>query len=84
MIRCMMTAAGDGSAATLYGYNFHNLSNVNTNGYKRSRLEFQDLMYQSIREPGVRNFEGGMAPAGIEVGLGVRSAGTQRVFEQGF
>ena len=84
MIRCMMTAATGMEAQQLYMDTIsHNLSNVNTNGYKRSRLEFQDLMYQSIREPGVRNFEGGMAPAGIEVGLGVRSAGTQRVFEQG-
>jgi flagellar basal-body rod protein FlgG len=40
-------------------------------------------MYQAIREPGVRNFEGGMAPSGIEVGLGVKPAGTMRVFEQG-
>lgn len=84
MIRCMMTAATGMEAQQLYMDTIsHNLSNVNTNGYKRTRLEFQDLMYQSIREPGVRNFEGGMAPAGIEVGLGVRSVATQRVFEQG-
>jgi flagellar basal-body rod protein FlgG len=61
----------------------NNLSNLHTNGFKRTRVEFQDLMYQAIREPGVRNFEGGMAPAGIEVGLGVKPAGTMRVFEQG-
>jgi flagellar basal-body rod protein FlgG len=61
----------------------HNLANVNTTGYKRSKMEFQDLMYQTLKEPGVKNLEGGMAPAGIEVGLGVKPSATQRIFEQG-
>jgi flagellar basal-body rod protein FlgG len=61
----------------------HNLSNVNTTGFKRQKAEFQDLMYQTLREPGVRNFEGSVSPAGIEVGLGVRLAATPRIFEQG-
>ena len=84
MIRSMMTAATGMEAQQLYMDTIsNNLSNVNTVGFKRSRVEFQDLLYQTIREPGVRNFEGGMAPSGLEVGLGVRPAGTQRVFEQG-
>ncbi len=61
----------------------HNLSNVNTTGFKRTKIEFQDLMYQIMREPGVRNFEGSMAPAGIQTGLGVKPAATQFIFEQG-
>jgi flagellar basal-body rod protein FlgG len=61
----------------------HNLSNVNTNSYKRQKIEFHDLMYQVLKEPGVRNEEGTMAPAGIEVGLGVKTSATQRIFEQG-
>jgi flagellar basal-body rod protein FlgG len=61
----------------------NNLSNVNTTGFKRSRMEFQDLMYQAIREPGVRNFEGAMAAAGLETGLGVIPIASQRIFEQG-
>ncbi|MCL2845774.1 MAG: flagellar basal-body rod protein FlgG [Chitinivibrionia bacterium] len=61
----------------------NNLSNVNTNAYKRQRLHFKDLMYQTLREPGVYNPEGGMAPAGIEVGMGVRVSSIQRVFAQG-
>jgi flagellar basal-body rod protein FlgG len=61
----------------------HNLSNVNTTGYKRSKIEFQDLMYQTLKEPGMKNAEGEMAPCGIEVGLGVKPAATQRIFEQG-
>jgi flagellar basal-body rod protein FlgG len=84
MIRCLMTAATGMEAQQLYMDTIsNNLSNVNTGGFKRSKIEFQDLMYQTIREPGVRNFEGSMAPAGIECGLGVRPAATQRVFEQG-
>ncbi|MFP4164778.1 MAG: flagellar basal-body rod protein FlgG [Chitinispirillaceae bacterium] len=84
MIRCMMTAATGMEAQQLYMDTVsNNLSNVNTVGFKRSKVEFQDLMYQTLREPGVRNFEGGMAPSGIEVGLGVKPAGTQRIFEQG-
>ena len=46
-------------------------------------MEFQDLMYQSLREPGTRNVEGAMAPAGIEVGLGVKPGATDRNFQQG-
>lgn len=84
MIRSMMTAATGMEAQQLYMDTIsNNLSNVNTIGFKRTKIEFQDLMYQTLREPGVRNFEGGMAPAGIEVGLGVRPAMTQRIFEQG-
>ncbi len=84
MIRSMYTAATGMEAQQLYMDTIaHNLSNVNTNGFKRQKLEFQDLMYQTLREPGIRNVEGGMAPAGIEVGLGVRPAATQRIFQQG-
>ncbi len=84
MMRSMMTAATGMEAQQLYMDTIsNNLSNINTNGFKRSKVEFQDLMYQTLREPGVRNFEGGMAPAGLEVGLGVKPAGTQRIFEQG-
>jgi flagellar basal-body rod protein FlgG len=61
----------------------HNLANVNTAGYKRSKMEFQDLMYQTLKEPGVKDSEGGMSPSGIEVGLGVKPSATQRLFDQG-
>jgi flagellar basal-body rod protein FlgG len=80
----MYTAATGMEAQQLYMDTIsNNLSNINTNGFKRSKIEFQDLMYQTLREPGVRNPEGGMAPSGIEVGLGVRSAATSQIFEQG-
>jgi flagellar basal-body rod protein FlgG len=61
----------------------NNLANVNTTGFKRSKIEFQDLMYQTLKEPGVKDSEGGMAPSGIEVGLGVKPSATQRLFDQG-
>ena len=84
MIRSMYTAATGMEAQQLYmDVISNNLSNVNTNGFKRQKIEFQDLMYQTLREPGVRNPEGAMAPSGIEVGLGVRMAASQRIFEQG-
>jgi flagellar basal-body rod protein FlgG len=80
----MYTAATGMEAQQLYMDTIsHNLSNVNTNGFKRQKLEFQDLMYQRLREPGVRNVEGSMPPSGIEVGLGVRTAAIQRIFQQG-
>ncbi len=84
MIRSMYTAATGMEAQQLYmDVISNNLSNVNTTGFKRQKMEFQDLMYQTLREPGVRNPEGTMAPSGIEVGLGVRMAASQRLFEQG-
>lgn len=83
-MRCMMTAATGMEAQQLYMDTIsNNLSNVNTSGFKRSKMEFQDLMYQALREPGVRNFEGSVAPSGIETGLGVRPAASQRIFAQG-
>ncbi len=84
MIRSMYTAATGMEAQQLYMDTIaNNLSNVNTNGFKRSKMEFQDLFYQTIRRPGVRNPEGEMAPAGIEVGLGVRPAASYKIFSQG-
>jgi flagellar basal-body rod protein FlgG len=84
MIRSMYSAATGMEAQQLYMDTIsHNLSNVNTTGYKRTKLEFQDLMYQTLKEPGMRNAEGEMAPCGIEVGLGVKPAATHRIFEQG-
>jgi flagellar basal-body rod protein FlgG len=84
MIRSLYTAATGMEAQQLYMDTIsHNLSNVNTNGFKRSKVEFQDLMYQTLKEPGVKNQEGEMAPVGIEVGLGVKPGATQKIFEQG-
>ncbi|MCK8824573.1 flagellar basal-body rod protein FlgG [Fuchsiella alkaliacetigena] len=61
----------------------NNLSNVNTSGFKKSRVNFQDLVYQTLREPGTPNNQGSQVPNGIEVGHGVRPASTQKLFAQG-
>jgi len=60
----------------------HNLANVNTTGFKKSRVEFQDLIYETMRGTGTR--QGGLSqPVGIQVGHGVRPAATQRLFSPG-
>jgi len=61
----------------------NNLSNVNTTGFKNSRVNFEDLMYQEKAQPGVENANGDQRPSGIEVGLGTRVANTQRDFSTG-
>jgi flagellar basal-body rod protein FlgG len=61
----------------------NNLANVNTAGFKRSRADFQDLLYQDVKEPGAASAEGLQIPSGIQVGLGVRTVAVQKIFEQG-
>ena len=61
----------------------NNLANINTAGFKKSRVNFEDLLYQSKREPGVPNVDNEPIPHGIQVGLGVRVSGTQLDMEQG-
>jgi flagellar basal-body rod protein FlgG len=56
---------------------------VNTAGFKKTRVDFQDLIYQTTRVPGAPAAEGVMVPTGIQVGLGVRPAATTRIFSQG-
>ncbi len=61
----------------------NNLANVNTVGFKRSRVNFEDLLYQIKREPGTPNAQNEPVPHGIQVGLGVSIAGTQQSFIPG-
>src|SRR6185295_17566174 len=61
----------------------NNISNANTAGYKRQRVEFQDLLYQNVREAGAATGPNTMAPNGLQVGTGVRVVGTSRAFEEG-
>ncbi len=61
----------------------NNLANVNTTGFKKSKLEFQELLYQTMVEPGAGTSDGAKAPAGLQVGLGVRSVANQKIFGQG-
>lgn len=61
----------------------NNLANAETTAFKRSRVNFEDLMYVTLKEPGAENAAGDIAPAGIFVGLGTRISNTQLDLEQG-
>ena len=84
MVRSLWTAASG-----MIGQQFnidtisHNLSNVNTTGYKKSRADFEDLLYQNMRIAGTPSTSISNYPTGIHVGLGVKTAATQKMFSQG-
>jgi len=61
----------------------NNLANANTTGFKRSRIDFQDLMYQTMKLPGTEAGGGGVIPTGIQLGHGVRPVAIQKIFVQG-
>ncbi len=61
----------------------NNLANVNTAGFKKSRVQFEDLFYQNIRAMGVETAGGGQVPTGLQVGMGTRPVSTQKIFTQG-
>ena len=61
----------------------NNLANVSTNGFKRSRAVFEDLLYQNMRQPGAQSSQTTQLPTGLQVGTGVKPVATARVFTQG-
>jgi flagellar basal-body rod protein FlgG len=61
----------------------NNLANVSTNGFKRSRAVFEDLLYQNIRQPGAQSSQQTQLPSGLQLGTGVRPVATERIFSQG-
>jgi len=61
----------------------NNLANVNTVGFKRDRVMFEDLFYQVERQPGAQAEDGSAAPTGVQLGNGTRMVGTQKVFTNG-
>ncbi len=61
----------------------NNLANVNTSGFKRSRAVFEDLLYQTVRQPGAQSSQQTQLPSGLQVGTGVRTVATERLFTQG-
>jgi len=61
----------------------NNLANVSTNGYKRSRAVFEDLLYQTLRQPGAQSSQQTQLPSGLQIGTGVRPVATERIFTQG-
>ena len=84
MIRSLWISASGMEAQTLnIDVISNNLANVNTNGFKRSRADFQDLLYQSLRPPGAPSSMGTQVPTGIELGQGTRPVAVQKIFTQG-
>ncbi|MBI3529251.1 MAG: flagellar basal-body rod protein FlgG [Betaproteobacteria bacterium] len=61
----------------------HNLANVSTNGFKRQRAVFEDLLYQTLRQPGAQSSQQTEVPSGMQIGTGVQPIATERVFTQG-
>ncbi len=68
---------------TRMGVISNNLANVNTTGYKRSRASFEDLMYQTVRQPGASASQNSELPSGLMLGTGVRTVSTEKMFAQG-
>lgn len=61
----------------------NNLANVSTNGFKRSRAVFEDLLYQTVRQPGVQSSQQTTVPVGLQVGTGVKPVAAARIHGQG-
>ncbi|WP_207062406.1 flagellar basal-body rod protein FlgG [Motiliproteus sp. SC1-56] len=61
----------------------NNLANANTDGFKRDRAVFEDLLYQVQRQPGAQSSNNTELPSGFQLGTGVRTVGTQKIFTQG-
>lgn len=61
----------------------NNLANISTNGFKKSRAEFEDLMYQTSKEPGQATGLNSVSPTGVQTGLGVKTGAIQKDFSHG-
>jgi len=61
----------------------NNLANVNTTGFKRGRVSFSDLLYQTVRQPGAQSSQSSQLPSGLMLGTGVRVVATSKLFAQG-
>ncbi len=61
----------------------HNLANVSTNGFKRQRAVFEDLLYQNMRQPGAQSTQQTQIPSGLMLGVGVRPVATEHIHTQG-
>lgn len=84
MIKSLNTAAtGMAAQQTNMDVISNNIANVSTNGFKKSRAEFEDLMYQTQKEPGSATGMNSYSPNGVQVGLGVKTSSIQKNFELG-
>ncbi len=84
MIKAMRTAAAGMSSQQMnVDVIANNLANVNTTGFKKSSIEFQDVLYQRLRAAGSESAAGSIVPIDLEVGYGTRPVATQRSFTMG-
>jgi len=84
MLRAFSTSAtGMLAQQTMVDVIANNIANINTNGFKQSRVDFQDLLYIKMKEFGTETAAGVTAPNGLEVGSGVRVVGTMKNFSNG-
>jgi flagellar basal-body rod protein FlgG len=84
MIRALYSAASGMTAQQLNVDNIaHNLANANTAGFKMRRAQFQDLLYQSMVQPGSSAGQQTTVPTGLQLGLGTRAASNEIIFTQG-
>ena len=84
MLTSLFTSATGMKAQQRYVDNIaHNLANVNTTGFKLSRVDFQDLLYQTLVAPGTETVQGYVSPTGLQIGTGVREVATTKIFRQG-
>jgi flagellar basal-body rod protein FlgG len=84
MLRALYTAASGMEAQQLNIDTIaHNLANINTSGFKSRKAQFQDLLYQNIRQAGASNTATTEIPVGLQVGLGTKPAATEIIFTQG-
>jgi flagellar basal-body rod protein FlgG len=84
MIRSLWTArTGLEAQQTQLDVISNNLANVSTNGFKRSRAVFEDLLYQTLRQPGAQSTQQTQVSSGLQIGTGVRPVATERIHTQG-
>jgi flagellar basal-body rod protein FlgG len=84
MIRAFNTSAtGMAAQQTVLDNAANNLANLNTTGFKRSTVEFQDILYSTLRQPGSLSTQSQQVPTGTQIGNGVRVSGTTRTFTTG-
>src|SRR6476659_4015914 len=84
MIRALYSAASGMTAQQMNVDNIaHNLANANTAGFKTRRAQFQDLMYQSVVQPGAASGQQTVVPTGLQLGLGTRASSNEVICSQG-
>jgi len=84
MIKSLNTAAtGMAAQQTNMDTIANNIANTSTTGFKKTRAEFEDLLYQNVKDPGAATGLNAVSPTGVQVGLGVKTGATNRDFSMG-